>query len=121
MPAPFAGWSPAGIAALVAIVAGIALLVVYAVQRGLVHRELEGIEVDAATATEAPVPRAAAPRRSRTLGALGAILLVAGLGLGVISAIGTWGNGDAATGGPGGAPGDCAKSWGGCPKATANP
>ena len=44
MPAIFTAWSPAGIAALAAIVAGIVLLVVYAVQRGLVHRELEGME-----------------------------------------------------------------------------
>ena len=33
---------PTGIAAAVAIVAGIVLLVAYAMRRGLVHRELEG-------------------------------------------------------------------------------
>ncbi len=121
---PFAGWSPIGIAALIAIVAGIALLGAYAVQRGLVHRELEGIEETTAvggTGTETPVAHVPAPRRSRTLGALGATLLVAGLALGAISAIGTWGNGDAAAGGPGAAPADCTQSWSGCPKATPNP
>lgn len=122
---PFAGWSPIGIAALVAIVAGIVLLVVYAVQRGLVDRELEGIDtepVPGAEADVAPPARGTAPaRRSRTLGALGATLLVAGLALGLVSAAGGWGSTDATTGGPGTAPGDCAQSWEGCPKATPAP
>lgn len=118
---PFAGWSPIGIAALVLIVSGIVLLVAYAVGRGLVHRELEGIEEPAITGTQAPAASAAPPARSRTLGTLGAALLVAGLALGAISATGAWVTDDAASGGPGLAPDDCAQSWDGCPKATPNP
>jgi hypothetical protein len=121
VPAPFAGWSPAGIIALITIVAGIVLLVAYAVQRGLVHRELEGIETTADPGTAAAPAVAAPPRRSRTLGIVGATLLVIGLGLGAVAALGTWGTGDATTGGPGLAPADCAQSWEGCPKATPNP
>ncbi|HYO43633.1 MAG TPA: hypothetical protein VES19_10590 [Candidatus Limnocylindrales bacterium] len=117
---PFAGWSPIGIAALIAIAGGIVLLVAYAVGRGLVHRELEGIDSVGDTGTVAPSAAAAPPRRSRTLGALGAALLVAGLALGVASAIGSWDT-NQATSGPGTAPGDCAQSWEGCPKATPNP
>jgi hypothetical protein len=121
VPAPFAGWSPAGIVALVAIAAGIVLLVAYAVQRGLVHRDLEGIEAAADPGTEAAPAVTARPRRSRTLGMAGATLLVVGLALGAIAALGTWTTGDATTGGPGPAPADCAQSWDGCPKATPNP
>jgi len=117
---PFAGWSPVGIAALISIVAGIVLLVAYAVQRGLVHRELEGIDATAVTGDQAPPPSPAPAPRSRTLGSLGAALLVLGLALGVISAAGSWGTGTA-NGGPGVAPDDCAQSWDGCPKATPNP
>lgn len=121
MPAPFAGWSPAGIVALITIVAGIVLLVAYASRRGLIHRELEGIETAADTGTETAPAVAGPPRRSRMLGLVGAILLVIGLGLGAVAALGTWGAGDATTGGPGLAPADCAQSWEGCPKATPNP
>lgn len=121
MPAPFAGWSPAGIAALIAIAAGIVLLVAYAVQRGLVHRELEGIDTTPDPGTEAAPAVVAPPRRSRTLGMVGAIVLVVGLALGAVAALGTWGTGDATSGGPGAAPADCAQSWDGCPKATQKP
>jgi hypothetical protein len=132
VPAPFAGWSPAGIAALITIAAGIVLLVAYAVQRGLVHRELEGIETPSdgpvdpgMPAQEARAPAAPAiaapPRHSRTLGMVGAVLLAVGLGLGAIAALDNWETGDATTGGPGIAPADCAQSWDGCPKATPNP
>ena len=51
----------------------------------------------------------------------GATLLVVGLALGAVAALGTWTTGDATTGGPGLAPADCAQSWDGCPKATPNP
>jgi hypothetical protein len=121
------GWSPAGIASAIAIVAGIILLVVYAVRRGLVTRELDGTdEAAAAQAADDPTADAAskAPRRSnagRPLGALGAILLVIGLGLGVMVATGNWG----ATGpsAPAGASGqeECAAGWEGCPKDTPKP
>ncbi len=123
---PFAGWSPVGIAALVLIVAGVILLVGFAFGRGLVNRELEGIEepegieVSADPGTDDPVAAAPAPRRSRTLGSLGAALLVLGLALGVISATGGWGSGGASAG-PGAAPADCAQSWDGCPKVTPKP
>ncbi len=121
MPTPFAGWSPAGIVALITIVAGIVLLVAYAMRRGLVHRELEGIEPATDAGTETAPAVAGPPRRSRMLGLVGAILLVIGLGLGAVAALGTWGTGEATTGGPGLAPADCAQSWEGCPKATPNP
>jgi hypothetical protein len=121
VPAPFTGWSPAGILALIAIAAGIVLLIAYAVQRGLVHRELEGIETAAEPGTEVAPAVVAPPRGSRTLGMAGAVLLVVGLGLGAVAALGNWTAGDAATGGPGPAPADCAQSWDGCPKATQNP
>jgi hypothetical protein len=117
---PFAGWSPVGIAAIVAIVAGFVLLVVYAVDRGLVHRELEGMDAADPRDTEAPSATVGPPRRSRTLGALGTALIVAGLALGVAGAIGAPGSGQAA-GGPGASPNDCAQAWGGCPKTTPRP
>ena len=60
---PFAGWSPIGIAALVAIVAGIVLLVVYAVQRGLLNRELEGMETEPGPGAEPEEAPPARPRR----------------------------------------------------------
>lgn len=118
----FAGWSPIGIAALAAIAGGVALLVAYAARRGLVHRELEGIEapVDGladpglAAAGPAPAPREGGP--SRSLGIAGALLLVVGVLLGVVAATGTWGAG--VPGGPGLAPAECAQTWEGCPKAT---
>jgi hypothetical protein len=126
------GWSPAGIVSLVAIVAGIVLLVVYAVRRGMFTRELDGTdEAAAAQAADDPTaaaaaqvpstPPARAARRAnagRPLGILGAILLVIGLGLGVMVATGTWGGGGTTP--PSGTSGqdDCAAGWEGCPKAT---
>jgi hypothetical protein len=122
----FNSWSPAGIAALVLIVAGIGLLVAYAMRRGLVDRELEGIDAPSEPGTEAPAPAeapavAAAASRvgSRTVGALGAVLLVAGLGLGVVAAVASWTS--PVPGGPGTAPGDCAQGWNGCPRDTPKP
>ncbi|MEW6225407.1 MAG: hypothetical protein AB1627_12345 [Chloroflexota bacterium] len=113
----FGGWSILGIGAAVAIVAGIVLLVVYASQRGLVNRELDGIDPeagpDAVSAVRAPA--------SRTLGAAGAVLLVVGLGLGLLSAIGGWGGSGTTGTGPGTGPDDCAQSWSGCPQATPAP
>ncbi len=118
------GWSPAGIASAIAIVAGIVLLMVYARQRGLLGGELDGSDENAtAMAAEDPtMPRP--PRRStasRPVGTLGAILLVAGLALGTLTALGAWGtNGPSATGprraGPGLRP-DVER----LPKATPNP
>ncbi len=114
----FAGWSPIGIAALAAIALGIVLLVVYAVRRGLVDREIGDVETptDPLLNVEAPATAPATPARSRTLGAVGAGVLIVGLALGVVAALGTWGA--PAAGGPGVPPQDCAQTWNGCPKAT---
>lgn len=114
MPMSFGGWSILGIVAAVAIVAGIVLLIVYAAQRGLVHRELDGV-----VAAEEPgllVPPAARPA-SRTLGTIGAVTLAVGLALGLLTAMTGWGTAGG-VGGPGVAPNDCAQSWSGCPQAT---
>ncbi len=119
------GWSPAGIVSLIAIVAGIVLLVVYAVRRGMFGRELDGTDEEAAAqaADDPTAPRAPAPARrvkaGRPLGILGAVLLVIGLALGIMVATGTWGSGGGTTP-PAGTSGqdDCAAGWEGCPKAT---
>ena len=120
MPMSFGGWNVLGIGAAVAIVAGIVLLVVYAVGRGLVHRDLDGT----LPAEEGPAvdttPLQRRPAR-RTIGLLGAVVLVIGLGLGVLSAITGWGASGTSGSGPGGANQDCAQSWSGCPQATARP
>lgn len=119
MPTSLAGWSPIGILAAVAIVAGIVLLVVYAMRRGLVDRAIEGDEaaqpIGASSASPAPVAPA---RAGRVLGIAGTALLVVGLFLGLATAITGWGNGPAASGLPGGQPGDCAQSWNGCVQPT---
>lgn len=112
-----AGWGIMGIASAAAIVAGIVLLVVYALQRGLVDRELDGTDVDDADPDAGPGARAP---RSRTLGTTGAIILAVGLGLGLLSALGGWSGGTTGTG-PGSGSGDCAQSWSGCPQATPVP
>ena len=111
----FGGWGVTGIAAAIAIVAGIVLLIAYAVRRGLVDRDLDGTiaaEGSAASTVQPGVDRAASPPgSSRLLGATGATILAVGLVLGLVSAILGWG-------GSGGAAG-CAQSWNGCPQATA--
>ncbi len=118
-----AGWSLTAIAAAVLIAAGIGLIVVYALRRGLHHRELDGVDAEspletAATAEQTPAP-ASARATSRTMGAAGAVILVLGLALGVIAATGGWGT--QPTAGPGIAPEDCAQTWNGCPQATVAP
>ena len=124
-----AGWSPVGIAAAILIVAGIGLLVAWVLRRGVHARELDGMDPEPAVASSAvagatstdtlPAP---APRQqdgSRTMGLVGATLLVVGLGLGIVSAASGWGNGTTSSGGPGGpAAEDCAQTWTGCPQAT---
>lgn len=115
----FAGWSPIGIAALFTLAAGIVLLVAYAAQRGLVHRELEGMDAEPDPGVQAPVAPPAPVRRSRTLGVLGALLLMVGLGLGAIAAVGSWSTGGGS--GVGLPPDDCAQTWEGCPRTTIQP
>ncbi len=119
------GWSTLGIAAAICIVAGIALLVAFAASRGLVHRDLDALEPD--PGIDAPPVGTGSGRTgsrdaSRTLGVAGAALLVAGLVLGLASAVAGWDNGGSTAGnGPGAAPLDCAQSWNGCPQATPGP
>lgn len=118
----FGGWSLLGIAAAVLIVAGIVLLIAYAVERGLVHRELDGT-VAADTAGSVPVARlTGSSGGARTLGLVGAVLLTVGLVLGLLTAVTGWGGaGFGGTSGPGIGPGDCAQSWAGCPQTTVAP
>jgi hypothetical protein len=127
------GWSPAGIVSLVAIAAGIVLLVVYAVRRGMFTRELDGTDEEAARgaaddptaigaqATARAAQHARHANAGRPLGILGAGLLVVGLALGIMVATGTWGAGGSTP--PSGTSGqqDCAAGWDGCPKATPQP
>jgi fructose-specific phosphotransferase system IIC component len=102
-------WSAIGILAVLAVVVGSTLLVVYAVRRGLVHRDLDG--TDAAEDAEGT---------SRAMGMAGVTLLVIGLGLGLATVLA--GNPGALPGfGPGNPPTDCAQAWAGCPQPTANP
>jgi hypothetical protein len=109
------GWSPAGVLSLIAIIAGIVLLVVYAVRRGMFARELDGTDEEAAAQAVQP------PRRSgagRPLGILGAILLGIGLALGIMVATGTWGGGGTVPPSGTSEQQECAANWEGCPKAT---
>ena len=122
MPAPFAGWSPAGIVALIAIVAGIVLLVAYAraARPGppRARGDRDGRRAGNRRSRPPSPPRHAA--RARSAWPVRSLLVV-GLALGAVAALGSWATGDATTGGPGLAPADCAQSWDGCPKATPNP
>ena len=109
-------WPLSGVLAAILIVIGIALLVAYAIRRGFVNRDLpDTIESDEVP-TEGPAPLGEPPQRSRTLGAVGAALLVVGLALGVVTALTGWGGT-----GTGATNADCAQSWNGCPGVTAPP
>jgi hypothetical protein len=108
-------WPLTGVLAAVAIVVGIVLLVAYAVRRGLVQGELPDTIATAAVPTSGPAPVAGTPQQSRTLGAAGAVILLVGLALGVVTAVGGWGGGAGGSAGGNG----CAQSWNGCPQATA--
>jgi hypothetical protein len=115
MPMSFGGWSVLGIAAAITIAVGIVLLIAYAVQRGLTNRDLGGTF---ATETATETPQATREQGSgRTLGIVGAVTLVVGLGLGLLAATTGWGVPDSGMG-PGERPVDCAQSWSGCPQAT---
>lgn len=105
-------WPVTGVLASFAIVIGIVLLVVYAVRRGLTHGDLPDTIASAAVPTAEPAAAGEPAPAPRALGALGAVFLVAGLALGIVTAMGNWGGG-------GGAAGGCAQSWNGCPQVTA--
>ena len=113
------GWNAIGILAALAIVGGSILLVVYAVRRGLVNRDLDGTV--AAEDPEATMPAATgtAASPSRTLGLAGVTLLVAGIVLGAVGWL-TSSPGQTADE-PGNPPTDCAQAWNGCPESTAGP
>jgi hypothetical protein len=113
------GWNAIGILAALAIVAGSILLVVYAVRRGLVNRDLDGTFAaeDAEGTMPAATGTAAAP--SRTLGLAGVTLLVAGIALGVVGVLTA--PAGPTTAEPGNPPTDCTQAWAGCPQPTANP
>lgn len=115
----FGDWPATGVLAAVAIIAGIVLLVAYAVRRGLVHGDLPGTVETAAVPGDAPTPAGGAPGGSRTLGVAGAVILVAGLALGLITAVAGWGT--SGTAGPSSGGTDCAQSWNGCPQTTLPP
>lgn len=111
------------IIAIAAIVAGLVLLGVYVVQRGVTSRELDGTDEAAAalaaddpTAVRAPrqAPRS---RKGRPIGALGALLLVVGI---AIFALG-FASGNGGSSGPGAVPSDCVAGWDGCGVTTPKP
>jgi len=109
-------WPLSGVLAAILIVVGVALLIAYAVRRGLMHDDLPDTVASAEVPTTGPMPAGEPASRPRTLGALGAVILVAGLALGVVTAVGGgWGS----TGSSTGADGGCAQSWNGCPQVTA--
>jgi hypothetical protein len=97
-------WPLSGVLAAILIVVGILLLVVYAVRRGFVNRDLPDTIATDEVPTSGPAPTSEAAGKPRTLGALGALILVVGLILGT-------GTGTSGT--------DCAQSWNGCPQVTA--
>ena len=109
--------SPIGILAALAIVIGSVLLVTYALRRGLVHRELDGMSDEPEPGAPVAAGHAAPPR---ALGMLGVVALVVGLGLGAIAVAGS-STPAGTSNAPGSSPSDCAQSWDGCPQATANP
>lgn len=113
------GWNAFGILAAIAIAAGSILLVVYAVRRGLVHRDLDGTLAEEGPEGTMPAAAAGPAAPSRTLGILGVTLLGAGIALALVGVV-TAPSDPTATG-PGKSPTDCAQSWDGCPQATPNP
>lgn len=119
-----AGWSLLAIVAAIAVVGGILLLAAYALQRGVLRRELHGtdepaMEPQTPAALQAGDPDTARTSDQRTLGLAGAVLLAVGLGLGLVGVLTGWGvDESSASGGPGQPPADCAQTWEGCPQAT---
>jgi hypothetical protein len=107
-------WPIIGVLAAILIVVGIALLVLYAVRRGLVDRDLPDTFASDAEPTSRTASAGEPAHRPRSLGAAGALVLVVGLVLG-FAAFASGGL-NSGTAGPGQ---DCAQSWNGCPQVTA--
>ncbi|MHB8959397.1 MAG: hypothetical protein ACYDAN_07200 [Candidatus Limnocylindrales bacterium] len=101
-------WPATGVLAAIAIAVGIVLLVVYAVRRGLVDNDLPDTFATPAVPTSGPARVRGTAQKSRATGAAGALILVIGLALGLVTAIGGWGGA-----------GGCAQSWNGCAQSTA--
>ena len=115
------GWSAAGVLALIAVVAGVVLLVVYASRRGFVNRAMDGALESDEVPFSGPAPTVEPASRPRAVGVVGATLLVVGLALGLATAVLGWGTGVASTvGDKSNQPGSCAQSWNGCPQPTQN-
>jgi hypothetical protein len=107
-------WPLSGVLAAILIVVGIVLLVAYARRRGLMRAELPDTIATAEVPTDGPAPTAEPAHQPRTLGAVGALVLVAGLALGLFTAVSGWGGSGTGTSAT-----DCAQSWNGCPQVTA--
>jgi hypothetical protein len=105
-------WPLSGVLAAILIVVGIVLLVAYAVRRGLVQHDLPDTIERMAVPTGGPAPAAEPASGARALGAVGAVVLVVGLALGVVTAVAGWADSSSGSGG-------CAQSWNGCPQQTA--
>ncbi|MEI7745571.1 MAG: hypothetical protein WCK58_17680 [Chloroflexota bacterium] len=116
--------NPVGILAAITLVAGTILLVAYVLQRGLVHRALDGTDDEAAAlaAHDPTAPTGTAARRPRRKGSsptggLGVLLLVVGLLLSFVA----FGGNPTATANPGVQPTECVAGWNGCPATTPKP
>lgn len=120
MPLDFGGWSAIGLIAALAIGVGSVLLVVYAVRRGLVNRDLDGTLAEEGPAGTMPADAGAMAAPSRTLGVAGVIVLLAGVGLGILGLVTGPGGSSSATA-PLTDPNDCARTWAGCPQTTPRP
>ena len=105
-------WPLTGVLAAILIVVGIVLLIAYAVRRGLVQHDLPDTIEQVAVPTGGPAPAVEPPSQPRALGAVGALVLVVGLALGVVTAVAGWADSGSGAGG-------CAQSWNGCPQQTA--
>lgn len=116
----FGGLSAIGLLAALAIGVGSVLLVVYAVRRGLVNRDLDGTIAEEGPDGTMPAGAGTSAAPSRTLGVAGVIVLLAGVGLGILGVVTGPGGGTSATA-PLTGPNDCAQTWAGCPQTTPRP
>jgi hypothetical protein len=107
-------WPLSGVLAAILIAVGIVLLVIYAMRRGFVNRDLPDTIATAEVPTSGPAPSGESAQKPRTLGSLGALVLVAGLVLGLLTAFTGWSGTGTGTSSK-----DCAQSWSGCPQVTA--